>query len=285
MAERDTTKEVADWAARTDNVRAVILSGSRTNPEAPVDFLSDYDIELFVLDLSPFLLGDEWLERFGTILVRWPHLPLDRGEGVTRLVLYEDVPRIDFQIKRAERLRDYVSSLPDFYDIGYEVLLDKDGLTDGLATPTHSAFRTRPPTEEEYEELTKHFWWNVTYVAKYLHRDELFFAKYMLDDGLHHKYLHTVISWYIGMKNEWNANPGAFGRWFKRHLKPEIWTEIELTFTGAGIEENWEATFKTIEVFRRLASLVGKHMGYEYPAELDQRVTSYLTSIRKLKAD
>lgn len=165
------------------------------------------------------------------------------------------------------------------------MLLDKDGLTTGLATPTYSAFRTRPPTEEEYEELTKHFWWNVTYVAKYLRRDELFFAKYMLDDGLHHKYLHTVISWHIGMNNEWNANPGAFGRWFKKYLSSEIWAEIELTFTGAGIEENWEATFKTIEVFRRLAAEVGDHLGYEYPADIDRRVTSYLTNIRDLKAD
>jgi len=200
-------------------------------------------------------------------------------------VLYENAPRIDFQIKKLKVLSGYVSTLPDFYDIGYEVLLDKEGITEGLASPTYTAFHTQPPAESEYEELTKHFWWNVTYVAKYLHRDELFFAKYMLDDALHHKYLQTVLTWYIGMNNKWTANPGAYGRWFKRYLDPEIWTEVESTFTGAEIDENWEALFRTIEVFRRLASQIGRHLGYPYPADLDRRVTAYLGKIRDLNED
>ena len=120
MPEVDSAKKVTEWAARTDNVRAVILTSSRTNPEVPVDFLSDYDIELFVRDLNPFLSRDEWLELFGTILVRWPRVPPQGDEGTTRLVLYEDAPRIDFQIKKAAKLSEYVSSLPDFYDIGYD---------------------------------------------------------------------------------------------------------------------------------------------------------------------
>ena len=280
--EKDMSNAVVDWATGINNVRVAILTSSRTNPNLPVDFLSDYDIELFVLDLQPFLASDAWLERFGSILVRWPHEPRDYGDATTRLVLYEDAPRIDFQIKKIGVLSGYVSELPDFYDIGYEVLLDKDGAARGLAPPIHTVFQTQPPTELEYRELTRHFWWNITYVAKYLHRDELFFAKYMLDDAVHHKYLHTALAWSIGMHNQWRVNPGAQGRWFKRYLAPDTWSDVEATFAGADLAENWEAMFKATQVFRRLTTQVGTHLGYEYPTDLDQRVTAYLQKIRKL---
>ena len=262
----------------------VILTSSRTNPNSPVDMLSDYDIELFVQDLKPFLQGDEWLEIFGRILVRWPYKPPDNGDCTTRLVLYKDAPRIDFQIKMLDVLSELVSApdLPEFYDIGYEVILDKEGITGGLAAPTHTAFRTKEPTESEYEELVYHFWWNVTYVAKYLYRDELFFAKYMLDDGMHHKYLQTALAWYIGMEKDWKSNPGACGRWFKKQVDSGIWADIEATFVGADLEENWKAMFKTVEMFRRLTSEVGARLGYAYPFDLDCDVTEYLTEIRRM---
>ena len=87
------------------------------------------------------------------------------------------------------------------------------------------------------------------------------------------------------MNNKWTANPGAYGRWFKKYLDPEIWTEVESTFAGAEIDENWEALFRTIEVFRRLASQIGRHLGYQYPADIDRRVTAYLEKIRDLNED
>ena len=45
-------KEVSDWAKANENVQVVILTSSRTNPNAPVDVLSDYDIELHRLHLG-----------------------------------------------------------------------------------------------------------------------------------------------------------------------------------------------------------------------------------------
>ena len=72
---RDMAKEVTDWANEMENVRGVMLTSTRTNPNAMVDALSDYDIELFVEDFQPFLEGDKWLEAFGDILVRTPINP------------------------------------------------------------------------------------------------------------------------------------------------------------------------------------------------------------------
>ena len=281
---RNMARAVSDWAEDNENVRVAILTSTRANPNAPVDALSDYDIELYVEDLQPFLAGDGWLEVFGEVLVRQPYKPVTGDENdVWRLVIFKDAPRIDFHIMLPEAIEKDISTYGGYTnDMGYTVLVDKDGLTRGAVPPTYTQYWTKQPTESEYEKLAHHFWWNITYVAKYLSRDELFFAKYMHDSSLHHHYLKTVIAWYLGMKNSWKSNPGAYGRWFKKQLEPHLWSEIEATFAGADLEENWKAMFKTAEIFGRLASEVGAHLGYAYPLELEHNVTQYLTEIREL---
>lgn len=43
-------------AREDDNVLAVLLNGSRANPNAKKDMFQDYDIVFIVRDTSPFLL-------------------------------------------------------------------------------------------------------------------------------------------------------------------------------------------------------------------------------------
>ena len=298
-APRDMATEVTEWARENDNVRIAILTSTRASPNAPVDVLSDYDIKLFVRDLEPFLEGDDWLRAFGDVMIREPLRPVEfEGEKcVWRLVMFTDGPRIDFHINLLEVLeadvspdrdpprvpqRGKVTELPEYYDMGYEILLDKDSLAQGLTPPTFAAYQTRQPTRSEYDDLVNEFWFDVTYVAKYLFRDELFYAKHMLDGPLRQEHLATAIAWYIGMNGDWQINPGAHGRWFKRHLEPPIWSEIEATFVGADLDQNWEAMFRTAEVFGRLASDIGSHLGFAYPHELARGVTAHLRAVRHM---
>ena len=283
---RDMAKEVSDWARENENVRAAVLTSTRANPHASVDALSDYDIELYVEDLQPFLEGDEWLETFGEVMVRDPYRPeIENEKHVWRLVMFKDAPRVDFHIILREVLEEAIEASDyDGWDMGYEVLLDKDGIVRGAEPwkPTYTQYWTKQPTEAEYERLVNVFWFDVTYVAKGLFRDELFYAKWMLDSLLHHEYLKTALAWYTGMENKWKSNPGAAGRWFKKQLAPQIWSDIEATFAGADFEENWKAMFKITEVFRYLMSEVGAHLGYTYPIEVDRGVTVYLNKVRNM---
>lgn len=41
------------------------------------------------------------------------------------------------------------------------------------------------------------------------------------------------------------------------------------------MEENAEALFRTIALYRRVATDVAGHLGYVYPGELDERVTAF----------
>jgi aminoglycoside 6-adenylyltransferase len=77
------------------------------------------------------------------------------------------------------------------------------------------------------------------------------------------------------------VNTGICGKRFKRYLDAETWLEFESTFAGSDLEENWQAFFNTINVFRRLAKQIGTGLGYDYPEQLDEEVMQYCLSIRK----
>ncbi|MFW5794950.1 MAG: aminoglycoside 6-adenylyltransferase [Bacillota bacterium] len=277
--EKEVLPHFKKWAKNNDLIRAAVLTSSRANPEAEVDFLSDYDIELYVSDLKKFKKSDEWLEEFGSIMVRWPYKPRSTGfkdgNWITRLILFKDGLRIDFQIT------DHLKIEADAYDNGYQILIDKDGITENLKEPTFSEFIIKKPEQEEYETLVNEFWWNAYYVPKYLWRDQLPFAKYMLDYTLRYSYLHQIINWYIGMKNDWSVETGAQGKKFKEYLSEDKWEKWEETYAGADLEDNWTAFFKMAEFFRELAKEIGEKLNYNYPDQVDKEVSKFCREIKK----
>jgi len=89
------------------------------------------------------------------------------------------------------------------------------------------------------------------------------------------------VEWYIGLQHTWTVSAGLCGKWFKRYLDAETWAEIQSTYAHFGIKENWEAFFRMLDLFRKLATEVGAQLGYEYPIDLDFEVTEYCSNIRE----
>lgn len=278
MQESEVYKKLQNWAEATDGVRAMIVTSSKANPSMKTDMLSDYDIELFVNDLKPFM-NDDWLNEFGTIMIRWPLEPTstEAGSGITRLVRYEDELRIDFQITTVGQI-----DLENFPNT-YKVLLDKDGLSKKFPKPTFKDYVIQKPTEQEFNIMVNEFFWDATYVPKNLLRDELPYAKYMFDGVIRFNYFERMIEWYIGMQNDWSVSTDKHGRYFKRYLDKKIWSEYESTFAASSVEDNWKAFFNMLNLFSKLAKAIAKELGYEYAQGLDEKVSSYCRSIKQVR--
>ncbi|MFC1954790.1 aminoglycoside 6-adenylyltransferase [Chloroflexota bacterium] len=282
--ENDVITKLQNWGRENDCVRAMILTSSRANPDSFTDKFFDYDITLYVSDIKSFM-NDEWLSIFGQPMIKWPLKPMSTfsKDWITRLVIFENEIRIDFQITSNQLIEPSTHDNGFSYDNGFKVLADKDGLTESLNEPAYSVYNIKKPTEEEYESLINSFFWNATYVPKYLWRDELYFAKFMLDSDLRFNNLRKMIEWYIGLQHNWSVNTGLQGRFIKRYLNSKTWAELETTFSDADIENNWQAFFNMITLFRKLAVNVGNSLGYEYPHELDQKITKYCNKIKATK--
>ena len=272
---------LARWARERDLVRAMLLTSTRAVPGATVDAWSDYDVILVVRDIDPFVADRSWIETFGRVLVAWwdPVEP-DPDTGIDtsgNIVEYEGRLKIDFSLWPLEHLSRIIAApaLPAELDAGYRVLLDKDDLTVGMAAPTYTAYIPARPDEAAYLETLTGFFVGVPYVAKCLLRDELLPARWCLDVDMRDEYLRPMLEWWVECHHEWSVPTGAKGKGLKRRLPPDFWAELEATYAGAGIADTWTSLFRLVALFRRVARDVALCLGYEYPDDLDRRVTDH----------
>src|SRR5512133_1014374 len=121
------------WGEKRDDIRALVLSSSRTNPNAQdlVDCLSDYDLDVVInRDAREWYADRTWLEDFGKVLVGFVEPPaLEYGiEDFGCVILYEDGTKIDYTILTVAIFRHIVAEpkLRGGWDDGHQILLDKD---------------------------------------------------------------------------------------------------------------------------------------------------------------
>ncbi len=278
-------QQLVHWAERQPLVCAVILTSSRAIPHAHIDAYSDYDVILVLREIKSYYDDRSWLETFGPVLALYrDSLILDRGlERSAYVTQYESGLKIDFSLWPVELLKRIASEpgLPPEFDAGYKVLLDKSHLTESLNPPTYTSYIPKPPTDAQYQTTMEEFFLDTTYVAKYLWRDDLIAAKHILDHSLKQEYLLRMLEWRIEIDHEWSVKPGPYGRRLKRWLPPDLWADLEDTYTGADLDSNWSALFRTIELMRRVAIEVGHRLGYAYPDNLERRVRGYLQTVRE----
>jgi aminoglycoside 6-adenylyltransferase len=165
-------------------------------------------------------------------------------------------------------------------DVGYRVLLDKDHLTEGLQPPSYRAHIPTPPSRERFLELIEDFFLESTYVVKHLSRDDLLPLKFSLDHVMKQGNLRIMLEWRMEIDHQWEARPGVAGKGLKKYLPPERWAQLERTYVGPGLEDNWPALFDTITLFRKVSHEVAAHLGYQYPQDLDDRVMVYLRTVQ-----
>jgi aminoglycoside 6-adenylyltransferase len=274
------------WGRARDDVRAMILTSTLTNPNAPTDLFSDYDVIFVLTNIQPYFDSREWLNDMGRLMVLYRDpIRLEYGCGrFAYITQYEGVLKIDYTLMPVELWQHIVAEpelRPDL-DVGYQVLLDKDHLTDGLKPPTYSAYIPKPPSPEEYFLVVEEFFHEATYVAKNLWRDELLPAKFCFEFGMRLDNLRQMLEWRMEIDHNWSLKTGALGKGLKKHLPPAVWAEFEQTFARADINENWDAMFKTIDLFRKVALEVAAHLGYTYPETLHREMVEYFQKVRTL---
>lgn len=71
------------------------------------------------------------------------------------------------------------------------------------------------------------------------------------------------------------------GQGLKKQLPPDLRSHLEETYVGTDTAENWEALWRTVALFREVATAVGNHLGYAYPQALEERVVRYVEGIRR----
>lgn len=281
--EQEMLELIVSTAENDDRIRAVIMNGSRTNPNARRDIFQDFDIVYLVTDVGPFRNDPAWIRRFGELMIlQMPEAmedptPLNDGR-FAYLMQFTDGNRIDLTLFPIARLpechRESLSLL----------LLDKDGIVEPFPTPDESDFFPIPPTAKAFYDCCNEFWWVCPYVAKGLWREEILYAKHMLDHVIREQVM-KMLTWHMGVKTRFLHSPGKLGKHLKRHLEPELWAMLENTYADASFESTWDSLNTMCELFRMTANQVGEHFGFDYPRNDDEKVSAHLKHVRSLPRD
>jgi aminoglycoside 6-adenylyltransferase len=275
---------IMETAKNDDNIRAVIMGGSRANPNAPKDFFQDYDIVYVVKNIGSFISDHSWIRIFGEMMIlqvpKSMEMPIEIDDGsFTYLMQFTDGNRIDLTLVPFEKAPQNIERESQSI-----LLLDKDNIIEPFPPSSDSDYIIKKPTAQLFKDCCNEFWWICPYVAKGIWRDELPYALFTFD-RYGRDMLMEMVSWYIGISTNFSVSSGKHGKYFKKHLEPHLWDMYFRTYSDSSYENLWKALFASCDLFREMAQKVGDHFGFEYPYGDDERVTAHLKHIKNLPKD
>ncbi|HDR8090006.1 TPA: aminoglycoside 6-adenylyltransferase, partial [Bacillus cereus] len=250
-----TEKEMLDLIINTaiedERIRAVIMNGSRVNPNVKRDCFQDYDIMYVVNDIQSFTSNHNWIHRFGEIMiVQMPEemllVPPDEDGKFPYLMQFMDGNRIDLTLVPVELIKKFVGQ-----DSLSKLLLDKDNCLEEFPPASDKDYLIKKPTEKEFLDCCNEFWWCSTNIAKGLWREELSYAKGMLEGPVRDMFI-VMLEWHIGMKTDFTVNTGKFGKHFEQYIEEDMWEQFKRTFSNAEYENIWESFFVMGDLFREV---------------------------------
>lgn len=277
----EITQKIVKWANEEDSIKVLILQGSRAGKMSS-DELSDFDISVFCNSPLPYTETEEWLAGIGNVwLCVKEELSFGGKKFPTRLVIFEGGIKVDFSLFSLDALSQIVNfSLPEDYNLGYQILLDKDNLTSGLKKPNFKQSKAIKPSKQEFLNTIQEFWFEAYHVAIYLKREDLWSVKFR--SNAMHNFLLCMIEWQAQAQNEWKYSTPPIGKRMRSWADKETWDTLKGVFAHFEAEDSWNALFRTLELFRRLSNEVAASLGLDSPSSIDKNIGQFILKLRKL---
>ena len=267
MINMRTEPEILDLifrTAKTLQVEAVAMSGSRTNSQAPQDEFQDYDVVYVVDDLDNLTNDLSWLDQFGKRLIGQE---VTLGHRRLYLMLFEDGNRIDLTLCPKRQIQEWVDSEAD-----YTVLKDDKGLFESYP-PSPRRYWTNPASQTDFEKACNEFWWVSAYVVKGICRNQLIYATDHLY-GICQQELLKVLAWQVA-SDRGVVDIGKNYKYLFQYLPTEKEKEFSNLLDFSSIGRITQSLFATMQLFHREAQSLAKKMGFDYDKEVAEKMLEY----------
>ena len=250
--------------AENIQVKAVAMSGSRTDTKAPKDEFQDYDVVYVVDDLDNLTSDLSWLEQFGNRLIEQYNV---LGNRRLYLMLFEDGNRIDLTLCPKVHIKEWVENEADF-----TVLEDPKGLFEPYS-PNPQRYWTSPASPIDFEKACNEFWWVSAYVVKGIHRNHLVYATDHLY-GICQQELLKVLSWQVA-SDRGTVDIGKNYKYLFNYLSAEKEKEFSNLLDFSSVEKITQSLFSTMNLFHREAQFLANKMGFDYDKEVAEKMMRY----------
>ncbi len=267
---------ILNTAKEDENIRAVLMTGSRANPDCPKDKYQDFDIVYFVKEVAPYWDNMEWIEKkFGKpALIQKPEsmqlIPPDNDGNFMYLMLFPDGNRIDLQITANTYEDDGEPAV---------LLLDKDGNFPKISVKKDFWY-VQKPDQKLFSDCCNEFHWCLNNVAKGIARDELSYAMKQLNECVRDM-LVQMLTWYVGVQYDFSVSAGKEGKYFKKLLPNHIYEKFTKTYSDADYEHMWDAVFTMLYLFEEVARDVAEQLQFTYDEEEEKGIEKYMMQVKQ----
>jgi len=277
-------ERILSTAKEDDRIRAVILEGSRTNPNAPKDIFQDFDVVYVVGETDSFRQDKGWIDRFGQRLYmqypeEHPVYPSDKERSYGWLIQFADGNRLDLHVSTPSWVLEN-----DGKDSLFQVLLDKDDLFLGRKPADDSAHWVQKPDQALFSAECNEFWWCLNNLCKGLWREELSYAQWVMSDLLRPQLL-KLLSWKAGMDHDFHISVGKCGKYLPNFLEKPLWEGYLSTFCRAEKGEMWAAGETLCVLFHQTAQQVAAELGLDYDVTEAENSWRFFRHVRVLPRD
>ena len=250
--------------AKTLQVKAVAMSGSRTNPKAPKDEFQDYDVVYVVDDLDNMTSDLSWLGQFGKYIIE-QEVALDHRR--LYLMLFEDGNRIDLTLCPEEHIQEWVDS-----EAGFIVLEDPEHLFESCSQNLER-YWTSPATETDFEKSCNEFWWVSAYVVKGICRKQVIYATDHLYSICQQELL-KVLAWLVA-SDRGKVDIGKNYKYLFNYLPDEKEKEFFALLDFSSVEKLTQSLFATMQLFHQETQFFAQKMGFDYDTEVAEKMIEY----------
>ena len=250
--------------AKTLQVKAVAMSGSRTNPKAPKDEFQDYDVVYVVDDLDNLTSDLSWLDQFGKRIIE-QEVALDHRR--LYLMLFEDGNRIDLTLCPKEHIQEWVDSEAD-----YTVLKDEKGLFE-FYSPSPQRFWMSPASALDFKNSCNEFWWVSAYVVKGICRNQTIYATDHLYSICQQELL-KVMAWQV-VSDRGKVDIGKNYKYLFNYLPTEKEKEFSDLLDFSSIDKITQSLLATMQLFHREAQRLAQKLGFDYDKEVAEKMIEY----------
>ena len=250
--------------AKNLKVKAIAMSGSRTNPKVLKDEFQDYDVVYVVDDLDNLTSDLSWLDQFGKRIIE-QHVLL--GHRRLYLMLFEDGNRIDLTLCPKKHMKEWVDSEAD-----YTVLIDEEDLFESYS-PSPDRFLTSPPNKMDFEKACNEFWWVSAYVVKGICRKQVIYATDHLY-GICQQELLKVLAWQVA-SDRGKVDIGKNYKYLFQYLPSEKEKEFSGLLDFSSLDKITQSLLATMSLFHREAQDLAKKLGFDYDKEVAEKMIEY----------
>ncbi|WP_267240976.1 aminoglycoside 6-adenylyltransferase [Streptococcus sp. Marseille-Q6488] len=250
--------------AKNLKVKAVALSGSRTDTKAPKDEFQDYDVVYVVDDFDNLTSDLSWLDYFGKRIIE-QEVVLDHRR--LYLMLFEDGNRIDLTLCPKDHIQEWVDS-----EAGFTVLEDPEHLFEPYSQNLER-YWTSPASAIDFEKACNEFWWVSAYVVKGICRKQVIYATDHLYGICQQEFL-KILAWQVA-SDRGKVDIGKNYKYLFNYLPAEQKKEFSNLLDFSSLDKITQSLFATMEFFHREAQYLAKKLGFDYDMEVAEKMIEY----------